>query len=202
MLRIGHDDVAVSEIVGNLLILMITVALFGVVLGFIYSIPGPDAALQAEIVPVMERTSAVDATIHLQHTGGEDLNEGAVYVIVTINDVPTRYEISDGLGGKKVMEPGDVWTKSFVGTVPTSAKVDVRIIDAQNNNMLFYTVVQRGVASGGNNDPIIAYAWWDTTGGGDLAKAGEEGDQTTAGGAAANADEVDTTYALKLGYQW
>jgi len=159
---------AVSEIVGNLLILMITVALFGVVLGFIYSIPGPDSALQAEIVPVLDRTSAVDATLLLQHTGGEDLKEGEVYMIVTLNDAPTRYEVSDGLGGKKVMEPGDVWTKSFVGSVPTSAKMDVRIVDTVNNNLLFYTVVQRGVASGGNHDPIIAYAWVDTTSGNDI----------------------------------
>ena len=159
---------AVSEIVGNLLILMITVALFGVVLGFIYSIPGPDSALQAEIVPVLDRTSAVDATLLLQHTGGEDLKQGEVYMIVTLNDAPTRYEISDGLGGKKVMEPGDVWTKSFVGSVPTSAKMDVRIVDTVNNNLLFYTVVQRGVASGGNHDPIIAYAWVDTTSGSDI----------------------------------
>ncbi len=159
---------AVSEIVGNLLILMITVALFGVVLGFIYSIPGPDSALQAEIVPVLERSSAMDATLYLQHTGGEDLKEGAVYMIITINDAPTRYEISSGLGGKKVMEPGDVWTKAFAGSVPTSAKMDVRIVDTVNNNLLFYTVVQRGVASGGNHDPIVAYAWVDTTSGSDI----------------------------------
>src|SRR4030042_4901082 len=89
-------------------------------------------------------------------------------MIVPLNDAPTRYEISDGLGGKKVMEPGDVWTKSFVGSVPTSAKMDGRIVDTVNNNLLFYTVVQRGVASGGNHDPIIAYAWVDTTSGNDV----------------------------------
>ena len=163
-----QDSEAVSEIVGNLLILMITVALFGVVLGFIYSIPGPDSALQAEIVPVLDRTSAVDATLLLQHTGGEVLKQGEVYMIITINDSPTRYEVSDGLGGDTTMDPGDVWTRSFVGTVPTSAKMDVRIVDTLNNNMLFYTVVQRGVASGGNHDPIIAYAWVDTTSGSDI----------------------------------
>jgi FlaG/FlaF family flagellin (archaellin) len=162
------DVEAVSEVVGNLLILMITVALFGVVLGFIYSIPGPSPTLQAEIVPMLERTSSVDATLYLQHTGGEDLKQGEVYVIISINDVPTRFEISDGLGGKTVMQPGDVWTKSFVGTAPTSAKIDIRLVDTMANNLLFYTVVQRGVASGGNHDPIIAYAWVDTTSGSDI----------------------------------
>jgi len=162
------DVEAVSEVVGNLLILMITVALFGVVLGFIYSIPGPSPTLQAEIVPMLERSSSVDATLYLQHTGGEDLKQGEVYVIVSINDVPTRFEIPDGLGGKTVMQPGDVWTKSFVGTAPTSAKIDVRLVDTMANNLLFYTVVQRGVASGGNHDPIIAYAWVDTTSGSDI----------------------------------
>ncbi len=168
-MRLFRPDVeAVSEVVGNLLILMITVALFGVVLGFIYSIPGPSPTLQAEIVPMLERTSSVDATLYLQHTGGEDLKEGQVYVIVSIDDVPTRYEIPDGLGGKTVMQPGDVWTVSFVGTAPTSKKIDVRLVDTMANNLLFYTVVQRGVASGGNHDPIIAYAWVDTTSGSDI----------------------------------
>jgi hypothetical protein len=168
-MRLFRPDVeAVSEVVGNLLILMITVALFGVVLGFIYSIPGPSPTLQAEIVPMLERTSSVDATLYLQHTGGEDLKQGAVYVIISINDVPKRYEISDGLGGKTVMQPGDVWTMPFVGTAPTSAKIDVRLVDTVANNLLFYTVVQRGVATGGNHDPIIAYAWVDTTSGSDI----------------------------------
>ena len=47
MLWKRSGDGAVSEVVGNLLILLITVALFSVVLGFVYSIPGPEASLQA-----------------------------------------------------------------------------------------------------------------------------------------------------------
>ncbi len=163
----SRDD-AVSEIVGNLLILMITVALFSVVLGFVYSIPGPEATLQAEIVPMLERTSAVDGTLHLQHTGGEALKEGETYILVSIDDTPTQYKISDGLGGKKVMEPGDTWSMDFLGTISTSSKIDVKIVDVTSNSLLFYTVVQRGVSAGGDHDPIIAYAWVDTTTGVDI----------------------------------
>jgi hypothetical protein len=157
-------DEAVSEVVGNLLILVITVALFSVVLGFVYQIPGPEASIQADIVPMLERTSAVDGTIYLQHTGGETLRDGETYVLVSIDDTPQEFKISDGLpGGKKEMEPGDTWSMDFLGTISTSAKIDVKIIDKTSNSLLFYTVVQRGVSAGGNHDPIIAYAWADTT---------------------------------------
>ena len=169
MLWKRSGDGAVSEVVGNLLILLITVALFSVVLGFVYSIPGPEASLQAEIVPMLERTSAVDGTLHLQHTGGEALKEGETYILVSIDDTPTQFKISDGLaGGKKVMEPGDTWSMDFLGTITTSAKIDVKIVDSMSNSLLFYTVVQRGVSAGGNHDPIIAYAWVDTTSGVDI----------------------------------
>ncbi len=164
MLWKRQGDGAVSEIVGNLLILVITVALFSVVLTFVYSIPGPEATITADIVPMLERTSAVDGTLHLQHTGGEPLKEGETYILVSIDDTPHRFEISDGLpGGKTTMEPGDTWSMDFLGTVSTAAKLDVKIVDVTSNSLLFYTVVQRGVSSSGDHDPIIAYAWADST---------------------------------------
>ena len=164
MLWKRQGDDAVSEIVGNLLILVITVTLFSVVLSFVYSIPGPEATITADIVPMLERTSAVDGTLHLQHTGGEPLKEGETYILVSIDDTPQRFKISDGLpGGKTTMEPGDTWSMDFLGTVSTSAKLDVKIVDVTSNSLLFYTVVQRGVSSGGDHDPIIAYAWADPT---------------------------------------
>jgi hypothetical protein len=163
MLWKRRGDDAVSEVVGNLLILVITVALFSVVLAFVYQIPGPEAAIQADIVPMLERTSAVDGTLYLQHTGGEPLREGETFILVSIDDTPQRFAISDGLGGKTTMEPGDTWSMDFIGTISTSAKIDVKIVDRTSNSLLFYTVVQRGVSSGGNHDPIIAYAWADTT---------------------------------------
>jgi hypothetical protein len=160
--RKDGDD-AVSEVVGNLLILVITVALFSVVLGFVYQIPGPEATIQADIVPMLERTSAVDGTIYLQHTGGEPLREGETYILISIDDTPQEFKISDGLGGDTVMDPGETWSMDFIGTISTSAKIDVKIVDQTSNSLLFYTVVQRGVSAGGNHDPIIAYAWADTT---------------------------------------
>ena len=164
MLWKRQGDGAVSEIVGNLLILVITVALFSVVLTFVYSIPGPEATITADIVPMLERTSAVDGTLHLQHTGGEPLKEGETYILVSIDDTPQRFKISDGLpAGKTVMEPGDTWSMEFLGTVSTAAKLDVKIVDVTSNSLLFYTVVQRGVSSSGDHDPIIAYAWADST---------------------------------------
>ena len=135
-----EGDDAVSEVVGNLLILVITVALFSVVLGFVYQIPGPEASIQADVVPMLERTSAVDGTLHLQHTGGEPLREGETYILVSIDDTPQEFKISDGLGGKTVMEPGDTWSMDFLGTVSTSAKIDVKIVDRTSNSLLFYTV--------------------------------------------------------------
>jgi len=158
-----EGDDAVSEVVGNLLILVITVALFSVVLGFVYQIPGPEATIQADVVPMLERTSAVDGTLYLQHTGGEPLREGETYILVSIDDTPQEFKISDGLGGKTVMEPGDTWSMDFIGTISTEAKIDVKIVDRTSNSLLFYTVIQRGVSSGGDHDPIIAYAWADTT---------------------------------------
>jgi len=158
-----EGDAAVSEVVGNLLILVITVALFSVVLGFVYQIPGPESTIQADVVPMLERTSAVDGTLYLQHTGGEPLREGETYILISIDDTPQQFKISDGLGGDTVMDPGDTWSMDFIGTISTSAKIDVKIVDRTSNSLLFYTVVQRGVSSSGDHDPIIAYAWADTT---------------------------------------
>ena len=164
-----EGDAAVSEVVGNLLILVITVALFSVVLGFVYQIPGPEATIQADVVPMLERTSAVDGTLYLQHTGGEPLREGETYILISIDDTPQEFKISDGLlAGDTVMDPGDTWSMDFIGTISTSAKIDVKIVDRTSNSLLFYTVVQRGVSSGGDHDPIIAYAWADTTSGVDI----------------------------------
>jgi flagellin-like protein len=99
----GNDkDKGVSEVLGSLLVLAITVTLFSSVFYYVATIPAPNNQIYAQfnaklnIVPATiggVPSSAANVTIY--NIGGEPLQEWNTMFIVLINNTPYRYYLSD-----------------------------------------------------------------------------------------------------------
>ncbi|MDD3398539.1 MAG: right-handed parallel beta-helix repeat-containing protein [Candidatus Methanomethylophilaceae archaeon] len=101
---------AVSEILGNILILGITVALFTSVMAFVSAIPEPpepvsatfDAQLSSDILSVT-------------HTGGSDLIYGNVMIVVTADGIQFSFMLSEG--AFSVSDPSSLWKQGATWTL-------------------------------------------------------------------------------------
>lgn len=85
------DRSAVSEILGNILILGITVTLFTSVMAFVSAIPEPPEQVSATFDAQLSSD-----LLSITHTGGSDLEYGNVYIVVTANDYRYSFPLSNG----------------------------------------------------------------------------------------------------------
>ncbi|MHC1573695.1 MAG: type IV pilin N-terminal domain-containing protein, partial [Candidatus Syntropharchaeales archaeon] len=92
-MRFIRDENAVSEIVGEILMIGVVVISFGLVTTFVYTyLSGPD------ISPGIDVTGIADDTldmIYLKHSGGEWVGENELKVILRINDTTYQYNCTD-----------------------------------------------------------------------------------------------------------
>ena len=82
---------AVSEILGNILILGITVALFTSVMAFVSAIPEPPEPVSATFDAQLSSD-----ILSITHTGGSDLLYGNVMIVVTADGRQSSFMLSEG----------------------------------------------------------------------------------------------------------
>ena len=146
-LRKIKDEEAVSEVVGTILILAITVVLFTTVFVYIQQVPLAKAPEQATIYQEI----SFDANSHvlyenLSDKGGSILLRSETYLIVLVNNVEyssvlTSLQISDPYGNtSKYFEPGDsiLWNSSSVGAkVSNTSKINSILFYKSTNQVLW-----------------------------------------------------------------
>lgn len=101
MIRNNEKEKGVSEVLGSLLVLAITVTLFSSVFYYVAVLPAPNNQTYAQfnaklnIVPAIINGSATNAVnITVENIGGESLQEWSTMFIVMINNVPHQYYLS------------------------------------------------------------------------------------------------------------
>ncbi len=143
----------VSEIIGNLLILAITVSLFTGVLFFVTNMPAPQDQTLSDF-SAETGVSGSDFYMNITHKGGQTLTQDSTNIYLFKNDVPTTLNISSsnpsiGLDWKI----GEVWRYDMTGYT-TSMTVRLMIVDKITNSIVWQATLA-GNKTDQNTPPII-----------------------------------------------
>lgn len=140
-----------SEVIGTVLLLAMTVVVFSGIILFVNSLTGPGNQTYVDLVPSLQRTDANNGIITITHAGGQSLDATQTGVIVTSNSTQFVLTVLDGLSpvnGKWVT--GQRWTVPFLGNqLSQNATIQVTVIDQRTNQVVLLAIVQRGIGTGG-----------------------------------------------------
>jgi flagellin-like protein len=160
------SDRGVSEVVGTILILAITVVLFSSIMVFVMNMPMPSNTPVADFRASIDVSGNV-ATLSILHNGGETLFDYATKILVKNGQAMQSFYIRDNItqpASNIVWQIGQIWTfnmnKRFTSPnlVNTSSKLEVDIIDVESNSMIWSSMVGTG---SGSNIPVILQRWAD-----------------------------------------
>lgn len=151
---------AVSEVVGSVILLAITVAAFSVLFVLVQGMPKPTPGVSADLQASIERTGPTSVNIVIVHLGGEDLTQGNAIVLVTVNQTTLTYNVSQGLGGQNTFAVGKEWRASVPLPVSPDTRVVVTVVSTASNRVLYLAQLQAGYQSGSAGfPPIITWAY-------------------------------------------
>ncbi|MCK5252199.1 MAG: type IV pilin N-terminal domain-containing protein, partial [Thermoplasmata archaeon] len=153
------DEQAVSEVVGTLFLLVMTVAFFSSILLWVYNFDTPDSEARVVLFPTMERMDSDTTNVSIVHRGGEPIPKGSPYIILNVQNATDSsiigpFNYSDGWQEPGDWRLGDRWSHVFTG-VPEDARVVVQVIDRAQETVVLRTELQRGLFSGGDARPIV-----------------------------------------------
>jgi FlaG/FlaF family flagellin (archaellin) len=120
----GNDN-AVSEIIGELMVLFITVAIFGLL---IVVVNGMINRPHTDIVSIGAANNS--STVLLTHMGGDSIDFGHIGVIVNGNQI--TYARADGNGNGR----WDLGEALAVANPPTGQGLDVMVYDFASQSVL------------------------------------------------------------------
>jgi hypothetical protein len=132
-------NLAVSETIGTLLLLSISVSLFSVIYSSVLSTNPSPTKPSVNLIGKFEKNN-----ITLEHRGGKTLDLDTE-IIVTINDTTERFIIHDYMNNE-ARENG-VWNIGERVVYPTGdvtdLKVSVSVIDIITNSVIMLVALQR-----------------------------------------------------------
>jgi FlaG/FlaF family flagellin (archaellin) len=130
---------AVSDILGNILILAITVTLFSTLFYWVSTIPPPPSSVKTDFNANIVMSGTTLTTIEITDLGGSALYNSGTVIYISYEDAPqynNHYTISDGFSsGATTWTPGMMW--SYTVDVPNPGAVTISIIDTSKNIMLW-----------------------------------------------------------------
>lgn len=158
--KVWMDEEGVSEILGDVLILGMTIVLFAGVFLFVYTFPTPDEDIYAEFQSSLS-ISAEGGLINVTHTGGETLRgyDTKIYLQKNATEevriLNTQGEDEDnpfyGIEGDENWSPGEIWSYFFSG-ISSEDNLAITIIDIYSNRMVMKSNL---LYNGFNAPPII-----------------------------------------------
>ncbi len=150
----GRKDSGVSEIIGDILILGITVVLFTSIFFYVNAIPTPTAQTYADFQATVTQPVAHGLTfqeiLNITHLGGQNLNSGTTSIVVQINQTTFVYQLPEGnsVGTTGILGP---WTQSQWETnqvwsvnqtnITSGAVVAISIINTASNYVVWSAVL-------------------------------------------------------------
>jgi len=143
----------VSEIIGNLLILGITVTLFSSVLWYVVSMPPPKQEVYTDFSATTEIQPSGKCWINVTNQGGQVLDDFKTRIYVFVDEAPIALNFSDSavdIGPTWVT--GETWVYDKLTGVTTSTKLSISIIDYVANSMVWSSVL---LGEKGDFPPII-----------------------------------------------
>ena len=169
--RRPRDHRGVSEVIGTILILLITVILFSTIVVWVFTLPTPRAAANVGIDGGLEGRSVAGsgsgAYVNLTHLGGDDLLDTNTRVYLTIDNLTHTFRTQgshfDGVSVKPygVNGPdvhwniGETWSYENE-TIPQTAVISVLVVDAVRGTVLWDQVL---LGEGGERLPVFLDKW-------------------------------------------
>lgn len=127
---------AVSEVIGTLLILAITVILFSTVLFYVAQIPAPDQNTSVDFgtdpLVIVNNSTLVKVTMK----GGQTLYDSSTTIVIFVNETSSLHKISDDYSVGNDWVTGETWTCNLTG-VDMSTSVRVMVLDSTSNSIVW-----------------------------------------------------------------
>ncbi len=150
----GRKDSGVSEIIGDILILGITVVLFTSIFFYVSAIPTPNSQTYADFHATVSGDVPYGATtvayLNITHLGGQSLNAATTSIVVQVNQTATVYLMVQGnavnSAGRLIpwtssrWGANQVWSVNSTG-VNSGSVVSVTIINKASNSVVWSTVL-------------------------------------------------------------
>lgn len=139
---------AVSEIIGNLLILAITVTLFSSIMFYVATIPSPEEQTYAEFDYDLSDLEGNARWVYVTHKGGQELMNGSTNIyIFTYGSTLLSLKMNDSVNPLgDAWSPGEVWKYKLEG-INSDTPLSVMIIDTAHNNIVWEAEMVGGQAS-------------------------------------------------------
>lgn len=160
----------VSEVVGTILVLLITVIIFSSIIIWVYNLPTPTAtdriAFSGELTGVYAAGTWDGVRVNLTHLGGEPLNDVSTRIYLTVDNetLVLRNRGTDAFGrpyGINGPDPtwdiGEVWSYRNA-TIPPTASVSVMVADVERGVVLWDDAL---LGAGGTDPPVFLDKWVD-----------------------------------------
>ncbi|UCG70549.1 MAG: type IV pilin N-terminal domain-containing protein [Thermoplasmata archaeon] len=158
--KVWMDEEGVSEILGDVLILGMTIVLFAGVFLFIYTFPTPDEDIYVEFQSSLSMNEN-GGMINVTHSGGETLRGYDTKIYLQKNSTEEVMILNTqgwdednpfyGIEGDENWSPGEIWSY-FFGGISSEDNLAISIIDIKSNRMVMKSNL---IYKGFNAPPII-----------------------------------------------
>ncbi len=168
------DQSGVSEVLGTILVLLITVIIFSSIILWVYTIPTPTArgrvSFEGSLTGLFDAGAWNGAYINLTHLGGDDLPASSTRIYLTIGNrtevLQTKGTIFDGVSLKNygVKGPDAHWNigEDWIylnESIPQDALVSVIVVDLDRGVVLWDEAL---LGAPGSQAPIFLDKWVDS----------------------------------------
>jgi len=165
------DEGGVSEIIGNILILMITVVLFSGIMMFVNQMPVPELTTKTDFAASVEFEYETDltltATLTITHIGGAVMDSSEALILVSIDEMTEGYRLSEDEDDFTLDEwtMGAEWIMSYNSASPgysalsPASSISVTIVDDVSHNAVWTSQVSGGM---GGTPPTILQRYVDS----------------------------------------
>ncbi len=151
----------VSEVIGNILILMITVILFSSIMAFVQTMPVPQQQVHATFsAGVTFSDNGTKAAISITHAGGVSLKASQTMILIDKDSQAMGYNFTSdpSMSGVSAWTTGMTWSKQINGTTYSSV-ITVTVVDLSKKVAVWTSQVTGG---SGQSPPIIGQRWVDS----------------------------------------
>lgn len=142
-----RDEGGVSEVIGNILILMITVILFTSIIAFVQQMPVPQQTTKADFSAAISFSSNYrHANLTLTHAGGKVLPVSDVRILIEQDNIMYPFNLTDDLNfTATAWSTGKPWTIQLNGLTASSI-ITATVVDLRNSMMVWTSQVTGGAA--------------------------------------------------------
>lgn len=155
-----RDSRGISEVLGSVILLVITVATFAVLFLLVQGVPKPSPGINTDLQATLEHPSSAVWQVSIVHLGGAELKDPDAGVVIAVNNTTLSYNVTQGLTTSSIWGVGRTWRITLPLPVAPETRVVVSVISYAANQIIYTAELQAGYTStGGAFPPMVSPAW-------------------------------------------